>query len=47
VGYWIDTWPADTLGLDQPWMPAGQHRRVRNSEWFHMFNDDIISMPDK
>ena len=22
-------------------------RRVRNAEWFHMHNDDIISMPDK
>ena len=21
--------------------------RVRNAEWFHMYNDDIISMPDK
>ena len=21
--------------------------RMRNGEWFHMFNDDIISMPDK
>jgi hypothetical protein len=26
----------------------GAHRRdVRNSEWFHMLNSDIISMPDK
>src|SRR5713101_29792 len=24
-----------------------RHRRVRNSEWFHMANDDVISMPDK
>jgi hypothetical protein len=23
------------------------HRSVRNSEWFHMLNSDIISMPDK
>jgi len=23
------------------------HRNVRNSEWFHMLNNDIISMPDK
>ena len=23
------------------------HRTVRNAEWFHMFNGDIISMPDK
>lgn len=22
-------------------------RNVRNKEWFHMFNDDVISMPDK
>ncbi len=26
-----------------PWM----RQRVRNAEWFHMQNDDIISMPDK
>ena len=24
-----------------------RHRRVRNAEWFHMVNDDVISMPDK
>ncbi|HKR85876.1 MAG TPA: hypothetical protein VJS37_17085 [Terriglobales bacterium] len=29
--------------LSPPWMRA----RVRNAEWFHMHNDDIISMPDK
>ena len=23
------------------------YRSARNSEWFHMFNEDIISMPDK
>jgi hypothetical protein len=23
------------------------YRNARNSEWFHMFNEDIISMPDK
>ena len=23
------------------------HRHTRNGEWFHMFNSDIISMPDK
>ena len=22
-------------------------RKIRNSEWFHMFNGDVISMPDK
>ena len=25
----------------------GQHRAIRNREWFHMLNADIISMPDK
>lgn len=30
-----------------PWMPAAQRKQVRNSEWFHMFNDDVVSMPDK
>ncbi|MET0592637.1 MAG: glucosidase [Polyangiaceae bacterium] len=25
----------------------GHSERVRNSDWFHMVNDDIISMPDK
>jgi hypothetical protein len=24
-----------------------KHRNVRNTEWFHMLNSDIISMPDK
>ena len=23
------------------------HRNMRNTEWFHMLNSDIISMPDK
>ena len=31
----------------EPWSPADQRRQVRNGEWFHMYNDDIISMPDK
>ncbi|MFM7326429.1 MAG: glucosidase, partial [Nodosilinea sp.] len=30
-----------------PWMGAGQKKHVRNSDWFHMFTDDVISMPDK
>jgi Glycosyl hydrolase family 63 C-terminal domain len=29
-----------------PLMGSGQ-RNVRNTEWFHMLNSDIISMPDK
>jgi len=30
-----------------PWTPTTQRRHVRNSDWFHMKNDDIVSMPDK
>lgn len=30
-----------------PWTASNQRRHVRNNEWFHMHNDDIISMPDK
>ena len=30
-----------------PETPAWMRQRVRNAEWFHMINDDIISMPDK
>jgi hypothetical protein len=30
-----------------PDSPPELRRRVRNAEWFHMANDDIISMPDK
>ncbi|HEY9639728.1 MAG TPA: hypothetical protein V6C57_04555 [Coleofasciculaceae cyanobacterium] len=30
-----------------PWTPPVERKHVRNSEWFHMHNDDIISMPDK
>jgi hypothetical protein len=28
-------------------MSGGQRKPSRNREWFHMVNDDIISMPDK
>ncbi len=28
-------------------MTGVNHRNLRNSEWFHMLNRDIISMPDK
>jgi hypothetical protein len=40
----VDTWLKEH---DAHPMIAGQHRRARNAEWFHMFNGDIISMPDK
>ena len=26
---------------------GSKRKRIRNAEWFHMLNDDIISMPDK
>jgi hypothetical protein len=37
---WLDEHDA------HPLLGAG-HRNVRNAEWFHMLNSDIISMPDK
>jgi hypothetical protein len=43
--YDVDKW-LDEHGAASR-LPAHERRRVRNSEWFHMFNDDIISMPDK
>lgn len=30
-----------------PWSAPVERLHVRNSEWFHMHNADIISMPDK
>ena len=30
-----------------PNLPLSLRARLRNDEWAHMFNDDIISMPDK
>jgi hypothetical protein len=30
-----------------PWCTPETRQKVRNGEWFHMYNDDIISMPDK
>jgi len=43
--YDLDTW----LGEHKvgPWSTPEQRRKVRNGEWFHMYNNDIISMPDK
>ena len=26
---------------------SGTRHDVRNAEWFHMYNSDILSMPDK
>ena len=33
--------------LDEHHIPAEKRKTFRNGEWFHMLNDDIISMPDK
>jgi hypothetical protein len=30
-----------------PWCTPDVREKVRNGEWFHMYNNDIISMPDK
>src|SRR6516165_9551122 len=38
---WLDEHDA------HPLMGSGRHRYLRNSEWFHMLNSDVISMPDK
>jgi hypothetical protein len=43
--YDLDLW-LDEHGAG-PRLPPSERRRVRNSEWSHMHNDDIISMPDK
>ena len=37
----------DVAGGAQRPPPAPGCRDCRNSEWFHMLNEDIISMPDK
>src|SRR5205823_8712639 len=31
----------------EPWSNPELRNRARNAEWFHIINDDIISMPDK
>jgi len=38
---WLDEHDA------HPLMGSGRHPHLRNAEWFHMLNSDIISMPDK
>ena len=42
-GFDVDKW-LEEHGVD-PMRPGS--RQMRNSEWFHMVNDHIISMPDK
>ena len=41
MGQWLNARGAGTH------VPRHQRSAVRNSEWAHMYNDDIISMPDK
>ncbi len=41
VGWWLDEHQAGSQ------LPAHERRQVRNGAWSHMFNEDIISMPDK
>jgi hypothetical protein len=43
--YDVQTWLREHQA--EPQMHPGQRRHVRNIDWFHMYNDDIISMPDK
>jgi hypothetical protein len=40
----LDRWLAEHEA--HPLM-GNSHRTIRNAEWFHMLNNDIISMPDK
>ena len=40
----VDTWLKEHHGHP---LDATHRNRVRNAEWFHMFNGDVISMPDK
>jgi hypothetical protein len=40
----VDTWLKEHEAHP---LVGTQKRRVRNAEWFHMFNGDVISMPDK
>ena len=40
---WIDGFRSTRV--IRSWSPLG--RGVRNTEWFHMLNADVISMPDK
>jgi hypothetical protein len=42
-GFEVDKW-LEEHGAD-PMLPG--NRQMRNSEWFHMVNEHIISMPDK
>ena len=40
VDLWLKEHEAHPLG-------GTRQRQIRNTQWFHMFNGDVISMPDK
>jgi hypothetical protein len=40
----LDTW---LIEHEADPLVSNQRRNIRNTEWFHMLNSDIISMPDK
>jgi hypothetical protein len=40
----VDTW---LVGHDAHPLTGDGKRTVRNADWFHMYNSDVISMPDK
>lgn len=41
VGKWLEEHNVN------PYMRPDERRHVRNSDWHHMYTDDVISMPDK
>ncbi|GFE67804.1 glucosidase [Chroococcus sp. FPU101] len=43
--YDVDVWLRERN--INPWTQTAHRWHVRNNDWFHMHNDDIISMPDK
>jgi hypothetical protein len=40
----VDRW-LEEHGID-PFATGSPGRRIRNADWVHLFNDDVISMPD-
>ncbi len=41
----VDKWLSEHNA--HPFLPAPGRSNIRNRNWYHMMNDDIISMPDK
>ncbi len=42
--YAVEDWLKGDLGVPSP---PPERKRGRNREWFHLYSDDILSMPDK